>query len=174
MPVPLIWLGAGLAAAFAGKAVIEHEKKNAKHVGHYPGEGEGSVKPVNGAIVCCGIFSVFDHTGIWLDNSIIELKGNGLIRGISPERFITDRSGDVIYIACDEDHQPLVDTMSAERAASQLYQYEEYDVLKNNCHRFAWKCISGENRPLTRFTELNEALSRYFNCKVSWIPIKLD
>lgn len=171
MPVPLIWVGAGLAALYAGAKIAESHRDSGLVVKHYPGESDNAVTPINGAVVCCGIFGVFDHTGIWLDGSIIELKGNGLIRGISPERFIHNRSGEQIYVACGKDDQPLIDPTTAARAAERLYQYSEYHVIENNCHRFVWNCVSGRNEKLTRFSELNDVLSRYFDTRVSWHSI---
>ena len=79
-----------------------------------------------------------------------------------------DRSGEEIHIACDEYGQVLADQSAAQRAASQLYQYANYDVIENNCHRFVWNCYSGNNERLTRFVDLNESLSRFFNSRLSW------
>lgn len=168
MPAPLIWLGAGLAALYAGAKYAEQERLGKLSVAHFPGEGDDYVKPKNGSIVCCGIYGVFDHTGIWVEGNIIELKGNGLIRGVSPERFMHDRSGEEIHIACDEYGKVLSDEGAAHRATSQLYQYADYDVIENNCHRFVWNCYSGNRERLTRFVDLNESLSRFFNSRISW------
>ena len=77
----------------------------------YPSDlfkNEQNVKPIFGAIVYCGIAGVLDHTGIWLDdNTIVELDGNGLIKPISSQRFLAERSGKQIFIACDSLAQPL-------------------------------------------------------------------
>lgn len=52
-----------------------------------------------GAIVCCGVGGVLEHTGIWTeDNMIIEFDGNGLIKPISPTRFIKERSGKIFSL----------------------------------------------------------------------------
>jgi hypothetical protein len=166
MPLPLLWLGAGLAGLYAGAKYSDALGRNA--INHMPGEGELSVIPVDGCIVSCGIYGVFDHTGIWVDGNIIELRGNGLIRGISPERFLQQRSGDDIYVACDVNGRVLTTIDSDQRAVNQLYQYSEYDLLKNNCHKFVWQCVSGLNEPLTRFTELNHKLAEHFEGKISW------
>ena len=171
MPIPLLWIGAGLAACYAGGAAQKRYKESNLKVEHFPGEGNQSASPMNGCIVCCGIYGVFEHTGIWCDGAIIELRGNGLIRAISPERFIQDRSGDDIFIACDNQCNPLIDKNTIQRATAQLYQYSEYHVIKNNCHRFVWQCISGESRSLTSFLEFNDALFSHFNCPISWQPI---
>jgi hypothetical protein len=169
MPVPLIWLGAGLAALYAGvKYSDSHAYRGS--VTYMPGEEESDSKVilVDGCIVSCGVLGVFDHCGIWIDGNIIELRGNGLIRGISPKRFLHQRSGDYIYVACNAQLQTLVAPGTKERAVSQLYQYLEYDLIKNNCHKFVWQCISDINEPLTRFSELNNKMACHFDCKVSW------
>lgn len=159
MPIPFLWLGAGGAAIFAG--VKYADKRHSVTT-------STAVVPVDGAIVCCGIFGVFEHTGIWLDGNIIELKGNGLIRAISPARFVAHRSGELISVACNEKGEPLVAAPAALRAVTKLYQYSEYDVLSNNCHRFVWHCISGNKDPLTRFSDLHKRLGQHFCCQVSW------
>lgn len=168
MPVPLIWLGAGIAALYAGDKLVKSNQESRQRVHHFPGEGTRLVKPVDGALVCCGIFGMFDHTGIWVDGDIIELKGNGLIRGISPERFMTNRSGEQIYILCDAAGNALVAPNTQNSAVAKLYQYSEYHVISNNCHRFVWNCISGDNKKITSFKELNDELHQFFQCSLSW------
>lgn len=172
MPAPLLWLGAGAVALLAG-AKYSNDKTLEESVATEPGTSDKKVIPVNGAIVTCGIYEFFEHTGIWVDGNIIELKGNGLIRGISPNRFLHDRSGEVIYVACDANSNPLVAAGAVERAVSRLYSYSEYDVIKNNCHNFAWYCVSGENVSLTRFSELNQSIAERFNTAIHWHPVNL-
>lgn len=157
MPIPLMWLGAAAICAGVKYADKRHSAMTAE-----------AVAPVDGAIVSCGIFGVFEHTAIWLDGDIIELKGNGLIRAISPARFVAQRSGELISVACNEKGEPLVAAQAVMRAVTQLYQYSEYDVFKNNCHRFVWQCISGNNEPLTRFSDLHKRLEKHFHCQVNW------
>ncbi|WP_343855561.1 lecithin retinol acyltransferase family protein [Aliiglaciecola litoralis] len=135
---------------------------------HYPGELDHLVVPQDGAIVCCGIFGVFEHSGIWIDNNIIELRGNGLIRGISPVRFLQNRSGNTIHLLCDSNMKPLIDPQTVTRAVARLYEYSEYHVLRNNCHNFVWQCVSGNNALISSFYDLNQALSRHFACTLSW------
>lgn len=174
MPIPLLWLGAGLAALYAGNELSKSHYRRTGIVGRYPGETDQPVVPRNGAIVSCGIYAVFDHTGIWADGDIIERKGNGLIRGISPARFMDNRSGNTIFVACDSGGEPFSSQQAYNRATSQLFSYADYDVLSNNCHRFVWHCISGAEHSLTRFAELNEKLSHHFGDAVHWHPAKLS
>lgn len=171
MPLPLFWLGAGLATLVATDRAIESARNGRGRVRHYPGEGKVPVKAQSGAIVCCGIYGMFDHTGIWVDDSVVELRGNGLIRGISPERFLHNRSGEKIYLLCDLAGNPLIAKDAASRAAEQLFQYSEYHVMKNNCHRFVWRCVSGINTPITSFHDLNQSLHQFFACPLSWQPL---
>lgn len=170
MALPLIWLGAGLAAAYAGTKLAREKQVADGHIQHFPGDCDIAVEPLDGAIVCCGIYEVFQHTGIWVDGQIVELRGNGLIRGISPTRFLHDRSGNRIYVACDEHLVPLVDPQAVVRGVERVFEYSEYDLIKNNCHRFVHQCVTGSSRVITRFAELNEALSQHFNTVIHWQP----
>lgn len=172
MPAPLIWLGAGIAALYASDKMAKANQESRQRIHHYPGEGTSLVKPVNGALVCCGIYGMFDHTGIWVEGDIIELKGNGLIRGVSPERFMANRSGEQIFILCDINGNPLIAPSTDISAVAKLYQYSEYHVLSNNCHRFVWNCITGENQKITSFKELNDKLHQLFQCPLSWQIMK--
>ncbi|MCV2884126.1 hypothetical protein OE749_05425 [Aestuariibacter sp. AA17] len=173
MPAPLVWLGLGLASLYASDSLTKAYQRTKGRVVYYPGESELPVKPVNGAVVTCGIFGVFDHTGIWCDDHIVELKGNGLIRGVSPERFLHGRSGEKIYVACDQADQPLIAPEAFQRASEQLFQYSRYHVLDNNCHRFVWQCLSGQRERLTRFTELNTRMCQHFSTPIHWHVAKL-
>ena len=124
--------------------------------------------PINGSIVTCGIYEVLDHTGIWIDGNIYELNGSGLVRCVSPSRFIDNRSGDAIYVACDMQDSPLVEKASIERAKSQLFSLYEYHLLRQNCHKFVAEMIAGCNCDVTSFSDLNEFLSEYFSSAIDW------
>jgi hypothetical protein len=169
MPAPLFWLGTSALALLASAKYSSDEILD-ESVGTRPGHSDIGVKPMNGAIVCCGVYEVFDHSGIWLDGNIVELKGNGLIRGVSPQRFLKDRSGEQIFIACDNQYQPLIEHGVAKRAASRLFEYSEYDMFRNNCHKFVWQCISEKDEQITRFAELNNQLSNQFKQVIHWQP----
>ncbi|MGS2720076.1 hypothetical protein [Paraglaciecola aestuariivivens] len=167
MAAPLLWLGAG-ALAWLAKEHYDNNKITQSVVETLPGASLKAVAPKNGAVVCCGVFGMFEHTGIWVDGNIVELKGNGLIRGISPARFLKERSGENIYIACNENAQPLIDPDAASRAAAKLFSYSEYHVLNNNCHKFVWYCLSGQEVALSRFSDLNCQLADNFNTRICW------
>ncbi len=169
MALPLVWLGVGLAA-WAGTQIAREKQVSDGHIRHFPGEDTTPVTPSDGTIVCCGIFGVFQHTGIWVDNHIVELHGNGLVRAISPRRFLANRSGSTIYAACDDMHQPLIERDAARRAVSRVFQYADYDLIENNCHRFTLSCINEKVAGVTRFAGFNEAVARHFNQVIHWQP----
>ncbi|MCF2946965.1 hypothetical protein L0668_02525 [Paraglaciecola aquimarina] len=169
MPAPLFWFGASALALLAG-AKYSSDKQFKQVVGTLPGDCDRAVKPMDGAIVCCGVYEMFDHSGIWLDGKIIELKGNGLIRGVSPQRFLKDRSGEQIFIACNSVYQPFAERQTFENAVARIFEYSQYDVVNNNCHNFVWQCISGENEKVMRFVELNRLLSERFKRMIHWQP----
>lgn len=143
-------------------------------VKHYPGESNVLVAPQNGSVVSCGIYGVFEHTGIWVDGNVIELRGNGLIRGISPSRFLEERSGNTISVLCNPSFSPLVDDSASLRATDRLFEFSEYDVITNNCHKFVWQCVSGQRSPITSFYDLNQAFYQHFDSQLSWCPIIHD
>lgn len=196
MPLPLFWLGAAAVSALAVKGLSEDRKaqqnKRKQHyrakrlkdldrhespVAIYPSEvfnTEQAVKPIAGSIICCGIGGVLDHTGIWVDDdTIVELDGEGLIKPISVARFTKERSGKQIFVACDSTAQPLVSHLAAERALKQIYQYQDYHLIENNCHQFVWQCFSPNDEPLTTFKELNLRMAKAFDRAIYWDVCKV-
>ncbi|GGW88978.1 hypothetical protein [Alteromonas halophila] len=169
MALPLVWLGVGLTA-WAGTQIAREKQVSDGHIKHFPGEDSTMVKPQDGTVVCCGIYGVFQHTGIWVDDHIIERHGNGLVRAISPRRFLANRSGSRIYAACDEHHTPLIANGAADRAVSRIYEYADYDVIDNNCHRFTLACTGATSTNVTRFAQFNAALSQQFATVIHWQP----
>lgn len=191
MALPLLWLGAAAISAFAVKGLAD-DRKNQQQKRSYsyrakslddlePHESPVAIYPTDlfhtyevvepefGAIVCCGIGGVLDHTGIWVgDNTIIELDGRGLIKPISRERFIDNRSGKNIFVACDSKANCLTSEIAAHRAIKQIYQYQDYHVIDNNCHQFIWQCFNANGKPVTTFKQLNEQLAVHFNRQIYW------
>ena len=191
MPLPLLWLGAAAASAYAIKALADDRENqqqqrnrsykpqslsdssdNSSSVAIYPSElfkTKQWAKPAVGSVLCCGIGGILDHTGIWVgDNTIIELDGNGLIKPISANRFTQERSGQYIFVACDSKAQPLASELAAQRAINQLYTYRDYHLIENNCHQFIWSCFEPQDTTLTTFKELNRRLALKFDRKVYW------
>jgi hypothetical protein len=169
MPAPLLWFGMSAITLLAG-VKYSNGKRFDEPASHLGGNTDHEVAPINGAVVSCGVYGLFEHSGIWVDGNILELKGNGLIRSVSPKRFLQQRSGDIICIACNHNNIPLIKADAVGRAMSLLFSYSEYDVINNNCHKFVWHCLSGEYIPLTRFSALNQKMAELFTTKIHWHP----
>lgn len=192
MPLPLLWLGgAAIGAAFlADERQKRLQLERDRLLGRAPKQalanramlaapsqwqkGFKQVIPEPGSIVCCYVFGVIEHTGIWLgDDCLVELHGSGLVRAVSIKRFLAGRTGSQIYLACNHQHQPLVSEAVLERAQQTIYQYREYDLFDNNCHRFVWSCISGHEISIQSFNELNQQLAAHFNQGIYWDEMQL-
>ncbi|MEL4245234.1 lecithin retinol acyltransferase family protein [Shewanella xiamenensis] len=192
MPLPLLWIG-GVAMG-ALMLADEREKRQQlernRLLGSVPRQvstkqamitapsqwqkGFKQVTPQPGSIVCCYVFGVIEHTGIWLaEDCIMELHGSGLVRAVSVKRFLAGRTGSQIFIACNHQHQPLIANTIVNRAERAIYQYREYDLFDNNCHRFVWSCLCGEERAIKSFNELNQKLAAYFRQGIYWDEMHL-
>lgn len=191
MPLPLLWIGAAAVSALAVKGLADdRQSQQRKRFNYYhaqtladlaPYESaiatyptdmlltEQHVKPVAGAIVCCGIGGVLDHTGIWVgEDTIIELDGNGLIKPVSAQRFTDTRTGKGIFIACDSLGVPLASEMAAHRAVAQIFQVRDYHLLDNNCHQFIWECFQTDSKKITTFKALSLNVADLFDRVVYW------
>ena len=128
-----------------------------------------SIPPKIGAIVCCGLGGMLDHTGIYVgENTIVELSGSGLVKAVSMQRFLAERSGKQLFIACDSKAQPLVNKLAAQKASKQIFNYYEYDVINNNCHRFIWQCFTQGGDDLSTFKTLSYNMAKYYNRVIYW------
>lgn len=192
MPLPLLWIGGAALGALAladaresrrrlqyqrarGQTAIEHGEKSVVLSPSTWQTGGKQSTPVPGALMCCHVFGVIEHTGIYLgDGLIAELHGSGLIRAVSAERFLHGRTGSRIFVAADANHQPLAHEMATERAAMALFQYRDYDLLENNCHRFVWHCISGDEREIKGFGELNQLVAAFYGKAIYWDEARLS
>lgn len=201
MALPLIMLGAAISALAVNELAddrIEKQRKRkkangvetlshlARHespIAIYPSDllvglikgSLASIQPEVGAIVCCGLGGVLDHTGIYIgENTIVELSGSGLVKAVSMQRFLAERSGKHIYVACDSNAEPLISDLAAQKASEQIFNYYEYDVIKNNCHRFIWQCFQQDKSELTTFKSLSQNLAKYYNRIIYWDLCKLD
>ena len=133
------------------------------------------VKPLPGSVICCEVFNMLDHSGIWIDeNCIVELSNSGLIKAVSTQRFLDERSGENIFVACDQSHKPIIIEGAEQRAISQLFKYREYDVIDNNCHRFVQYCLSGQDLEITTFSTLNKHLATLSQKNIYWDKVKLQ
>lgn len=179
MPAPLLWLGAAALGLYASNEINTAYLKRKGVIKSLPREksakqGNTVVTPKNGAIVSCGIYGVLDHTGIWNDGKIYELNGDGLIRSISPNRFLQNRTGQTIYVACTTDGEVLSSKQAAKRAADNLYQLRDYHLIKDNCHRFIAEMLTGREQDVTSFSDLNQFLFAFFQQTIAWQPAKVN
>ncbi len=128
-----------------------------------------------GALVVCEIFHLFEHTGIYIgDGQIVELQGTGLVRSVSVSRFMANRSGEALMVACDSFGKPLANTAAAERAVRQIFTFQTYDLINNNCHRFCGHCFTGRNWPVTSFFDLRQVLEQQLRQKISFKTVWLE
>ncbi len=128
-----------------------------------------------GALLVCEIFHLFEHTGIYIgDRQIVELQGSGLVRSVSPARFMDNRSGEELLVACDRNGRPLANAAAAERAVSQIFTYQTYDLIRNNCHRFCCHSLTGQHWPITSFFDLRQVLEQHFRQPLSFKTVRLD
>ncbi|RYV03197.1 hypothetical protein SOPP22_05475 [Shewanella sp. OPT22] len=135
-------------------------------------QSHSSVSPQAGSFVACHVFGVIKHVGIWVDNAIVELQGTGLIRVVSPERFLKDRSGTTIYISCIQ-NRSILNKALAQKALDQVFQFRNYDLLKNNCYRFCFSSLTGHEEFIETFSEFNQMISNHYGEKVEWKPINI-
>ena len=128
-----------------------------------------------GALVVCEIFHLFEHTGIYIgEGQIVELQGTGLVRSVSVKRFMDNRSGEELMVACDSRGQPFGSLAAAERASRQIFTYQEYDLIQNNCHRFCGDCYTGLYWPVTSFFDLRQLMEQQLRQKISFKKVWLD
>lgn len=191
MALPLIAVGAVLASALVHEKNKKHYKRldekryntnnsSTPKLVKEPSDTYGvhstskEVKPTIGSIVCCEVYNFVDHTGIWIDqNTIIELSNSGLVKAVSAERFLEERSGENMFVACDNRHQPIVIDGTAERAVNSVYTFREYDVINNNCHKFVTYCLTGQEHSISRFASLNKMLCEVANSNIYWDKAKI-
>ena len=130
------------------------------------------LSPLKGSVVCCDIYGAFIPTGIWLNGGIVELAGSGLVRHISPNRFLQGRSGDHIFTLGNDTANVLNSYHAAENAQSRIYEYINYDVMSHNCNRFVATCFDlPHSREIMFFSELTEKLSNFFQCSLVFYKI---
>ncbi|MGL4475579.1 MAG: hypothetical protein ACRCT7_14175 [Shewanella sp.] len=137
-----------------------------------PSEMTSEQRPVMlkaGAVVCCHVFGVIEHSGIYVgDDCIIELHGSGLIRPVSRARFLAHRSGERIFCATNDIGQLIIETAAIDAAIAAIYHYREYHVFDNNCHQFVWQCISGAALEVADFMTLNQLLAQRVGHSIHW------
>lgn len=136
--------------------------------------GNYSNEPAMGSVVCCEVFNAFDHTGVWIDrDTIIEFSNSGLVKAVSAERFLKQRSGNHIYVANDKKGQSIQFEGLADRAVRRVFTYNEYDLAENNCHNFVYQCITNSDDKITLFSSLTKAISNLSGSQVYWDKVKV-
>lgn len=180
MPLPLLLIGTAVGALLAHDNQKIYLKKldedrlvlSKPTVGREPSEilpSSMSTNLIAGTIVCCEVFEAFIHTGVVVDNNtIIELHGSGLIRAVSKERFLKQRSGKHIFIACDRSGAPFNFSLIESLAPQDVFNFYEYDLLKVNCYRHTWRWLCGVDVVVESFTDFNDKLSTKLNEKIYW------
>jgi len=133
------------------------------------------VKPKKGSIVRCSLAcDIADHTGIYIGkNKIVELNGNGKVRIVSYDKFLSTgsiRTGISIYVACDNNAIHLSSYLIADYAKSKVGEKRSYDSIHNNCHCFVAECIKQSSASLTLFSELESVISKKmnYNSGIKW------
>jgi len=134
------------------------------------------VEPEEGSILMCKIAgSLFEHTGVYIgDGKIVELAGSGRVRAVSFNKFLRDgltRTGNRIYIACDEDNDPLWSYTVADIAKEMIGKRRDYNVIMDNCHQFTAGCITGDfENPVNFFWMLHNLIREELNYgeKIRW------
>ena len=141
------------------------------------------VTPKKGSILICPLGGKRPynewHSGIYIGYSeIVELKGDGNIRKVTPEQFKNDgilRNGNQIYVACNKNGSILSDVIIAQRAKQKLGSKRNYNVLLDNCHQFSAGCITGDFERDDNFKKFLEwTISEELNMGdgVNWCPWK--
>lgn len=186
MPLPIYLLGASIATgiAIANANRLTNDALSDRY-SKYPKLGKPSVRvspnsfisepkripsvdPTPGSVACCEVFHELEHTGIWIDSDcIVEFSNNGLIKAVSPNRFIKNRSGTEIRVACNRVGEPLASSKVAELAAHSIFTYQNYDLLNNNCHSFVAFCL-GDHAQVSTFSAVNSLLLKKYNTDIYW------
>ena len=165
MPFPVIAIAGAIATVAATSEILSHNQLRL--------QSKRTVKPVYGSIVCCEVYEEFEHTGVWLDEDIIiEFSNNGLIKSMTPERFVKGRSGNEIYVACNDKGSVIANKTWGDAALKSIFTYQNYHLLMNNCHSFVASCIDQQVQ-VRSFSELHDFLSDLNSTGVVWDKVKV-
>ncbi|GAB2993076.1 hypothetical protein [Psychrosphaera aestuarii] len=189
MPLPLIALATVIGTALANENAkkyyrrLDDQRSQGDHDLNHPRtvkmpssycSGNYSKEPAPGSVVCCEVFNALDHTGVWIDrDTIIEFSNSGLVKAVSAERFLKERSGNHIYVANDKTGQSIQFEGLADRAVKRVFTYNEYDLAENNCHNFVYQCITNSDDKITLFSSLTSAISNLSGSHVYWDKVKV-
>ena len=119
----------------------------------------------------------------WQGGRIIHRDGDGFLASVTPEDFI-ERLGGLnpalyVYVACDEDCEPVGSPTIAKRAKEALKDPKHkngYNLLTKNCHQFTQYCITGdEDNGIADFTFANiERILRHELNMDKWVKWEYD
>jgi len=180
MPLPLLLVGAAIGSLLAHdnqKDFLAAQDKDRfitskTDTGREPSEILPSPKKtalVPGSLVCCEVYEAFIHTGVVVDdNTIVELHGSGLIRAVSKERFLQQRSGKNIFIACDRSGAPLIFNSIDQLATQDVFNFYEYNLLTSNCYRHTWRWLTGIDIAIESFGDFNGKLTSKLGEEIYW------
>jgi len=180
MPLPLLLVGAAVGSLLAHDshkdylAALDRDRciPSKTNGGREPSEILPSPRKtalIPGTLVCCEVFEAFLHTGVVVDdNTIVELHGSGLIRAVSKQRFLDQRSGKNIFIACKRSGDPFMFNLIDELATKDVFNFYEYHLLKANCYRHTWRWLSGEDLAIESFTDFSKKLSDKLGDEIYW------
>jgi hypothetical protein len=129
-----------------------------------------------------------DHSGIYIGNNevieIIEKDGKGCVQVTNLYDFVYSsvvRTGVTIYIAVDKlSKDVLYDNCLVENAKKHIGKKNEYELLKNNCHSFVYKCIINENfdriTNTWKFEHLSKMIEKYMNKNrsIEWVVCDIN
>jgi len=119
----------------------------AKKVKRFVSNFQEHVTPRLGSVVHCSLAVNLEHTGIYIgDDTIVHLSGNGIIEAVSSNEFLERLEGLNFainnYVSCYDD-DPVGSKFVAERAASMVGEWRDYNIVLDNCHQFTSGCLSG-------------------------------
>lgn len=183
MPLPIFIIGASIVG---GLLINDQHKKYLKKqdsdrleyktknniIARSPSDllpSSKSQKMIPGTIVCCHVYGGFEHTGIVIDdNLIIELHGSGLVKAVSAKRFLSSRSGETIFIACNKVGEAFTFYDAIERAQQEAYKYYDYHIFECNCYTHTLSCIIGRIVKLNSFEDFNTQLYQLTQESIYW------
>ena len=84
------------------------------------------------------------------------------------QRFLTNRSGETIFVACNRDGDAIQAVLDEQLIANEVFKSYDYHVSKRNCYFHSWYCITGEVKQFASFEQFNTALKQKFGHSIFW------
>lgn len=122
----------------------------------------GSINQIEpGSVVLCTLLEHAKHSGIYVGGGkIVHFDGSGVVEKVTPEVFVrrlkifnkvSVNTAVDIYVPASGDGADR-NPEAVERAEAAVGP-RTYHVLRNNCHRFTYYCLTGDDSPRTFRTE---------------------